>query len=143
MLKASLSPSHILAAILILAHGAAITVVALVGMQQWLQLIVIAALLANLAYVVMRVALLRALNSAVALEVTSDNALSIQTRSGEWIECEVLGSTYVVSFLTVLNLRELEKVAVRHIMILPDSMDAEDFRRLRVWLRWKHGTPQG
>ena len=143
MLKASLSPSHILAAILILAHGAAITVVALVGMQQWLQLLAIAALLANLAYVVARAALLRGSSAVVALEVTSDNALSIQTRSGEWIECEVLGSTYVVSFLTVLNLREIEKGSVRHIMILPDSMDAEDFRRLRVWLRWKRGTPQG
>ena len=143
MLKASLRPSHILAAILILAHGAAITVVALVGMQQWLQLLAIAALLANLAYVVARAALLRGSSAVVALEVTSDNALSIQTRSGEWIECEVLGSTYVVSFLTVLNLREIEKGSVRHIMILPDSMDAEDFRRLRVWLRWKHGTPQG
>ena len=143
MLKAGLRPSHILAAILLLAHGAAITVIALVDVPPWLQLIVIAVLLANLAYVVTRAALLRTASSVVALEVTSDNAVNILTREGEWVECEVRGTTYVASFLTVLNLRESEKGTARHITILPDSMDAENFRQLRVWLRWKHGARPG
>ena len=30
--------------------------------------------------------------------------------------------------------------ALKRIVILPDSLDAEDFRKLRVWLRWKEET---
>jgi len=25
----------------------------------------------------------------------------------------------------------------KHLVILPDAIDAEDFRRLRVWLKWR------
>ena len=137
MLRIDLRPSRILAAILVIAHGAAIAAVALAGMPPWLQLIAIAALAANLMFEIRQTVLLRAPDAVVAIEIASDDALSIQTRRGDWIECEVLGSTYVIYFLAIVNLKEQGSGRVKRAVILPDSIDAEDFRKLRVWLRWK------
>lgn len=139
MLNITLRPSWVLAAILAVAHGAAIAMIALVSLPPWLQLIAIAAFVLNLIFEVRKSALLRSPNAVVAIDITSDDAFSIQTRRGGRIECEVLGSTYVTVFLAVLNLREIDSGAARRVTILPDSIDKEDFRKLRVWLRWKGG----
>jgi toxin CptA len=141
MLKISLRPSRILVAILVAAHGGVITVVAIVGMPLSLELIAITALAVNLVADLRRTALLLTPDSVVAIEIGSDDTLSIQTRRGNWIsECEVLESTYVAAFLAIVNVREPEMGAVRHVVLLPDSIEAEDFRRLRVWLRWKRSA---
>lgn len=142
-MKIILRPSRILTAILVLAHGAAIAVVALAGMPFWLELIAIAALVASLVFDVRQTALLRAPDAVITLEIASDDKLSIQTRRSEWIECEVLGSTYVTSFLTILNLKGRDSGRNTRAVILPDSLDAEDFRKLRVWLRWKREPQPG
>ena len=141
MLKVSLRPSRILAAILVAAHGCAIAVVALVAIPLWLQLIAIAALAVSLVTALRRTALLLAPDSVIAIEIGSDGTLSIQTRRGSRIsECEVLANTYVAAFLAIINLREPETRALRHVVLLRDSIDSEDFRRLRVWLRWKRSA---
>lgn len=142
-MKITLRPSRILTAILVLAHGAAIAMVALAGMPLWLELIAIAALVASLVFDVRQTALLRAPDALITLEIASDDRLSIQTRRGEWIECEVLGSTYVTSFLTILNLKVIDSGKNTRAVLLPDSLDAEDFRKLRVWLRWKRDPQPG
>jgi len=141
--KITLRPSRILTAILVIAHGAAIAMVVLAGMPLWLDLIAIAALVANLVFVARQTALLRAPDAVLGLEITSDDKLSIQTRRGGWIECEVLGSTYVISFLTILNLKGIDSGRTMRAVIMPDSLDAEDFRKLRVWLRWKREPQPG
>lgn len=137
MQKINLRPSRILAAILVLAHGAAIAMVILAGMPLWLELIAVAALVASLAFNVRQSVLLRAPDAVIGIEIAPDDKFSIQTRRGAWIECEVLGSTYVISVLTILNLRRTDSGRIARAVILPDSLDAEDFRKLRVWLRWK------
>jgi len=124
------------------AHGAAIAAVVVVEMPQWVTFSAIAALFANLV-VEIRHALLRMPDSVIAVEINSDNVLAVQLRRGGWRECDVLGSTYVASFLVILNLRETLSRNARRIMVLPDSMSADDFRQLRVWLRWKAGRPAG
>ena len=137
MLGITLRPSRILTAILALAHGAAIVVIVAVSMPLWLQSIAIAALVVNFAWSTRQSALLRSPDAVVAIEIAADDVFGIQTRRGAWIECEVLGSTYVTAFLTILNLRERGGSGTRRAVVLPDSMDGEDFRKLRVWLRWK------
>jgi len=126
-----------LASILLLAHGAAVAVVLLVGLPLWLEVTAVAALSLNLAHGVWRKAILRSTASIATIEIASDDTFSIQTRHGEWIECEVRGDTFVLWFLTVLNLRRRDSGARISVVILPDAIDAEEFRRLRVWLRWK------
>ena len=131
--------SCLLTATLVIAHGAAMVMIVIVSMPPWVKLIIAAALMLNCLFSVRRSALLLMPSSAIALEVSLDNVLSVQTRDSNWIECEVLGSTYVASFLTILNLRQIAQRTIRHIIILPDAIHPEDFRKLRVWLRWRRG----
>ena len=137
MSKINLRPSRILVAILVFAHAAAIAMVVLAGLPLWLALLAIMALAASLVYDVRQTAMLRAPDAVSAFEITADDKFSIQTRRGEWLECELLGSTYVTYFLTILNLKAIDSGKNKRAVILPDSLDAEDFRKLRVWLRWK------
>ncbi len=139
----SLRPSRILAATLVLAHGVAIAMIVMAGMAPWLEAPAIAARVASLVFSVRQSALLRATDAVIGLEITSDDKFSIQTRRGGWIECEVLGSTYVISFLAILNLKRTDSGKITHAVILPDSLDAGEFRKLRVWLRWKRDPQPG
>ena len=126
-----------LAAFLALAHGAAVAVVLLVPIPWWLQCASAACLVLNLFVVVHRHALLLGAKSVVAIEIDSDNTFSGQSKRGTWTEYAVLGNSYVAPNLTVINLQHTRSDAKKRITILPDSMNADDFRKLRVWLKWK------
>ena len=139
-LKIRLLPSRLLAAILVLAHAAAIAVVLIVELPQWIMVVAIALLIAQCAVVVRRQAFLTGANAATAIEITSDHRLNVETRSEGWCEYAVLGSSYVTPYLTVLNLRKSGTRVARHVLLLPDSLNADDFRKLRVWLRWKEDS---
>jgi toxin CptA len=143
VLKISLRPSWLLGMLLALGHGAAIAIMLLVDIPLWAALVAAAGLAVNLFVVVRRHALMLTPDSAVAIEIGSDDKVGIRTRHGEWSEYAVLGNTCVTAYLTVLNLQQTDSRAIRRIAIFPDSVDAEDFRKLRVWLRWKEerGTP--
>jgi len=136
-LRVGLRPSRWLTAILAVAHGNAATMVALVPIALWLQIACISALALSLVICVRRIALLRDPDSVAALEISTDNVLTVQTQSGGRVECVVLPSTYVAAYLSVLNLREIDRGSVRHVIVVRDSADADDFRNLRTWLRWK------
>lgn len=137
MLKITLRPSWLLAGILTLAHAAAIAVVLLVGIPLWIKIIATAVLIAQWLIVVRQRALLRGPNVALAIEITSDHEINLRTRASGWREYDVLGYTYVTPYLTILNLRQSGDRTTSHVALLPDSLEAEDFRKLRVWLRWK------
>lgn len=64
----------------------------------------------------------------------------LDLRDGTQVEARVLGSTFVSPLLTVVNLR-LESGRRRSLVLAPDSAEADDLRRLRVWL--KHGLRDG
>ena len=140
MLRIGLRPSRLLAAILLLAYGAAITAVLMVDLPQWFKVVAIAVLFAQCVVVVRRRAFLLGADAATAIEVTSDHRMSVETRSSGWCEYDVLGSTYVTPYLTVLNLRRPGNRMAKHVALLPDSLNADDFRKLRVWLRWKEDS---
>ncbi|HNQ04740.1 MAG TPA: hypothetical protein PKH69_09015 [Thiobacillaceae bacterium] len=40
--------------------------------------------------------------------------------------------------LTLLRFENPGNARARNLLVLPDSMPAEDYRRLRVWLQWKY-----
>ena len=77
MLKVSLRPSMILAAILAVAHGAAIAAVVVVEMPLWLTFVVMVALILNFLRDVRRRALSLTPDAAFAIAVSSDDALNI------------------------------------------------------------------
>lgn len=79
--------------------------------------------------------------SYVGLSIDSKNQLQLLRKDGTRFDALVLPSTTVTAFLTVLNGQVksptlLEKIITMHVLILPDTLNAEDYRQLRVWLRW-------
>lgn len=143
MLQINLRRSWIFAGILAAAHGAAMLIIKLLALPRALQLAAIVLLAINLALNLRKSALLRSPDSIVALEITADGGFSLRLLGGNWLHCVALGSTYVTGLMVVANLKELEQGRIHHAVILPDGIDAEDFRRLRVWLRWKREAVAG
>ena len=137
VLKLKLQRSRILAAILVIAHGASIAGIAFAGIPLWGVPVVAVILIAHLAFCIRRDVLLMTPSAVVGIEVGPDNLVNVETRSGGWREYEVLGSTYVMPYLTVMQLQRTAGGAVKRVVLLPDSLPAEDFRRLRVRLRWQ------
>ena len=132
-----IAPSWRLAAILISGHGGVAVLVLPLDISMVWKLAIFAVLVASLVYELRATALRLSAKAFVALRVSPDNVFSARMRGGEWREYEVLGSTYVTSALTVLILRASGARRVRSVVLLPDSMAADEFRRLRMWLRWR------
>jgi toxin CptA len=95
------------------------------------------ALSLHLAWVGRRDALRTDARAMIELDVLDDGLVSACTRAGVRRAYHVGGSSFVSPLLTVLTLRPEGGRWTRHILIAADSVDAENFRRLRVWLRWR------
>jgi toxin CptA len=131
----ALRPSRRLAWLLGLAHLAAGTAVAVL-VPLWVAIPLVLALAAHGVTQAARVALLRGADSVVAVEARRASGIPFRTRDGAWHEGRLLGSSYVSPWLTILDLRPAGARGLRHVVIVPDAVDPDDFRRLRVWLRW-------
>lgn len=137
--RISVGPSVLIAVGVSLVHVSAAALLWMVPFPVIVKAVVTLAIALSLVYFMARDAALHAKASIVALEVREDGEIACQTRSGEWIECELLPSTYVTPRVTVINLRPHRGWLSRRVILVRDNVDARDFRRLRMWLRWKRG----
>lgn len=84
--------------------------------------------------------------SCIALAVNAKNQLLVTRRDGtQMVDVAVAADSVVTPYLTVVrfyrkNAAVLSRIFSLQMIILPDSLDAESYRQLRVWLRW--GQPQ-
>ncbi len=131
-----LAPSRRLAVILVAGHAAVAVLLLLLDVAIGWKAAALALVSASL-WFELRVILHISARAVTALQIAADGRFSIRLRSGTWRVCEVLGSTTVTAPLTVLNLRPEGARRIRSVVILADSMAADDFRRLRTWLRWR------
>jgi hypothetical protein len=97
----------------------------------------------SLVFLLARDVALHSAHAIVALEIKDDGAISFETRSGAWVECTLLASSYVSPRLTILNLRPGRGKRTRRVIIVPDNVDSHDFRVLRTWLRWRRAGGSG
>jgi toxin CptA len=134
-----LRPSYLLAAVLCVAHGTVIAILAVLPLPPWSRLALVPLVLASAVHHVRRDALLRAASSGTALQLKGDGAV-LTTRAGNELVCKVLGDSFVTPYLTVLNLRPEGARFAHALIILPDSLETESFRRLRVRLKWDAQT---
>jgi toxin CptA len=79
--------------------------------------------------------------SYIALNVSSRNQLQLVRRDGKHIDVRVCSDSVVTPYLTVVNCQVTDAPLVTRLLpprlvILPDALDAESYRQLRVWLRW-------
>lgn len=136
MLKLSIGRSGYLAGLLLLAHAGAMALLWPLAMPAWGKAVVILAMIASLVFFLAHVALLRTPEAVVAIEIKEGGEIVIQTRRGEWRACRLSSGSYVSPWLTILVLAQDNRRSAHYVVITPDNVDAEDFRRLRVWLRW-------
>lgn len=134
--RIAIAPSVRLAVVLCATHLAAAGALWLVPAPVWVTVPVIIAIAVSLIFYLARSAALHAPEAIVALEIKDGGAVALQTRRGEWLDCELLPSSFVSRQLTILNLRPHDRRHARHVILVPDNVDARDFRRLRMWLRW-------
>jgi toxin CptA len=134
----SVLPSVRLAIALCAAHLAAAGLLWIVPAPLLVKGAVTLAIAFSLVYFLARDAALHAANAIVALELKDGGGIAFRTRDGNWVDSELSDSSYVSPGLTIVVLRPLGKRRTRRAIILPDSVDARDFRRLRMWMRWKH-----
>jgi toxin CptA len=131
-----IGPSRTLALLIAGMHGAG-GWFAWLALPAWLTGLLALPLLGSLWFYLRRDCLRTAPGSVVGFEIHPDCRCAVQTRHGDWLEARLLPSSFVAPYLTVLNLRVAGRRFPAHVTILPDAIDGEDFRRLRVLLRWK------
>ena len=137
-----LHPSRLLLAVLVAAHLGALAVVLVMPLAGWIKAVLVPVVLASMGYAIWRFALLRGRHTLVALKVTRDG-LEVETRAGVWLPTIVLGSTFVSPWLAVLHLRPQGRRFMVPVVLLPDALGHDEFRRLRVWLRWGNALQSG
>lgn len=118
------------------AHLGALLLLPMLPVDGWLLSGLAALLLLSAALSIRRHALRRSRGSITKLEFMDRAKLRVRMRDDAWHSGHVLGTSTVSAAWTVLNLRLDDRRWPVHVVITGDSIDAEDFRRLRVWLRW-------
>ena len=129
-------PSGYLAISLLLAHSAALLAIYAIPLPGWAKIALTLLLLANLLFYLRRDAQLSAPSSVITLTLDGDD-LMLTARNGKCWVARLLSTSMVTPVLTVLNSSSPGAIFARPIIIFPDSLDAESFRQLRVWLKWR------
>ncbi len=138
MMRIALKPSYLLATTMSAAHAAAALILLPLDVTTWIKLVALALIAASLTHALLQYAFLRTGASLVAVELRENDTANVLMRNGNWHQARILPTTYVSAVLTVVNVRVPPRIFACHMVIAPDSLGAEDFRCLRVWLRWKY-----
>lgn len=133
----SLRPSWSLAGLLLALHGMALACLVPLEIALWIKLAIVAALAAGLVPALYGTALLRSADAVVELELRDDGSLQIARRDGTRFDAEVLAATAVYAPAVLLRVKAAAGGRSRSIVVFPDTLPAQDLRRLRVWLRWR------
>lgn len=72
----------------------------------------------------------------VKLRCRADGGLDLRAAE-DWGEARLLPDTLVLPWCGILRYQRSVRRRPETCVILPDSLDADDFRRLRVWLRFR------
>lgn len=131
-----LKPSLRLALLLGGVHLCMLALVATLPLAPWIRWCGTAVLLLSAVVTVFGHALRRSGQSVTALAFIDRTQLHVRTANGVWHQGRVLGTSTVGAALTVLNLQLDHRWRAVHVVIPADSLGTDDFRRLRVWLRW-------
>lgn len=110
------------------------------GAMAWLSslpLWLILPLAGSLVFYLRRECLRLAPAAIVSVSLHPDCRCEFQTKDGERHEAALLGTSFVAPYLTVLNLKPSDSRLARHVVMLPDNVNAGDFRKLRVLLKWR------
>jgi hypothetical protein len=132
-LSVSLKPSRRLLLIQTVAHVVAAAAVLAASLPPWLAAVFLILIGASLAR-------LRRTSPVEILLLRGDGRLEKVGVGDTACELIVHPHTLVLSFLVVLLYRQEGRL--RALTLLADSLATEDFRQLRLWLRWRSAAAQ-
>lgn len=132
----NLQPSIYFTIALVVSHGIALAVLVPITLPLWARILLAELVLVSMLYHLWHDAWLLALSSNKTLLLDGDSVLLV-ARNGDQVTARILADSLVTPFISVLNVLPQGAYLARSIIILPDSLDAESFRQLRVWLKWK------
>ena len=130
-----LRPSRCLAFLLAIAHMIALAILVPLEASAWLKLILGLAVLYSALHSLRRDAWIFASPSSTVLTLENEGVVRL-VRNGKMLEGRVLPDSAVLSYLVVLNIAPKDGYLTQSVIILPDSLDTESFRQLRVQLKW-------
>lgn len=143
MLRVDLRPSYQLALIQVTAHAASGVVTILLHVPLAAKLAISFLIGVSLVHALSHHAFRRGSSALVAIELRENGTIAVQTRDGTWRDVHMLGTSYVTPLLTVLNMKLDGFRFTRHLVVMPDMIEADDYRQLRVRLRWKKKPAEG
>jgi len=126
-------PSRRFALFLAASHGGAAVAVVVAGLAWWGDVLLCVLIAASGVHIYLRHVSLAHARAVVRLILTRHGQWRLVTAGGAEHSAELQGDSYVHPWLIILNFR-LNK-ARTSVVLFPDSLHAEDFRRLRVRLR--------
>ena len=86
-------------------------------------------------FVGLRDARLKLAQSCVAFRLESENGITLIQRNGRHVTGTLAAGGVVAPLLVLLNIKQ-DGLGRRSLVLLPDSMSRDAFRRLRVALKW-------
>ncbi len=135
-----LRPSRWLAAAVIVAHCAALAAAVACLPAAAAGIAGAGVVLSAIAHV--RAALHQTPLAVAGVDLDADGAVAIAGPQGEWSAASLRNAAVPAAWLAVLSLRDARGLR-RTAVVLPDALDPDAFRRLRMWLRWRPpGTAQ-
>lgn len=99
---------------------------------------------ASSAYFILRDAWLRLPWSWKALTVNSKGQLLVTNQRGQQFLPDLAETTFIQPNVVILNFKRTGfKLALPPLLVLTNQQNADQLRRLRVWLRWFKHADQG
>ena len=136
-----LYPSHWLALCIIFGHCAAIGSLAMLPIPKLALVLLFAVLGGSSIYFVLRNARLAFTNSWVEL-ILEEDRITLLNRKGDEQTGILLRNSLVTPYLVILNVKLFDCRWKQNLVVMPDSMDSESFRGLRVALKWGVVLPE-
>ena len=127
-LELTLRPSRIYQTVLALAHGLALAGIWLAALSVWVQLLMTATLIAGSVWLWRE-------NLHMPHKLRVGLSGQIEMLNEAWNPAGICGHPVVLPWFVSLVLAPTDG-KTRRLMLWSDSMDADAFRKFRVWLKW-------
>lgn len=134
-LHLELRPSRWLIAYILLAHGLGLGLVWAPSLAWPLTLTLSALVVLSLWHNLTLYGWRKHPRAVAAIRLHADFSVEAQV-AGQWQSCVLAASSYVGTYLLILQLRSSAWYWPCTVIVLPDNLDADLFRRVRIWLRW-------
>lgn len=131
----SFSPSRQLELCILFGHSVAIAALFFVPIPQVAFYSLLVVLLWSAVYLVLRDARLTLADAGVAIRL-EDERIVLFNREGNELVGKLQQSSVIMPQMVILNIALANHYWGKSVVLMPDSMDVESFRQLRVALKW-------